>query len=308
MNCDYIPAKLVQRACTGPLAPCIEPYIALMKQAGYVPSYVRENLTVLGAFGRRLERWALGVEDLDEDVVDRFVRKRYPGRRPPRHVRPTLRRLLAMVRDMGIARPGPEARPLSPAERLLSEYKQFLVKERAISTSTVDRWSRVELRFLAERFGSGAVDTGTLTASDITGFVQRQAPLHGHSMARSLVVAMRSFLRYLEYKGLTALSLDKAVPAVATWTMSTLPKYLSFEQVQAVLDHCDRSTKSGSTRLRHSIATRSVGTARWGGRQTGARRYRLGQCTDHHLRKRRATRPIAATTRCGSSNRRVPAR
>jgi integrase/recombinase XerD len=27
--------------------------------------------------------------------------------------------------------------------------------------------------------------------------------------------------------------------------MSTLPKYLSFEQVQAVLDHCDRSTKAG---------------------------------------------------------------
>ena len=40
-----------------------------MKQAGYVPSYVRENLTVLGAFGRRLERWALRVEDLDELFV-----------------------------------------------------------------------------------------------------------------------------------------------------------------------------------------------------------------------------------------------
>jgi hypothetical protein len=48
---DYIPAKIVERARTGPLAPCIEPYIALMKQAGYVPAYVRENLTVLAAFG-----------------------------------------------------------------------------------------------------------------------------------------------------------------------------------------------------------------------------------------------------------------
>ena len=208
-------------------------------------------MTVLAAFGRRLERWALRVEDLDEDVVDRFVRKTYPERRPPRPVRPTLRRLLAMLRDMGIARPGSETQPLSPAEQLLSEYKHFLVKERAISTSTVDRWSRVALRFLIERFGSGPVDTGTFTASDITGFVQRQSHLHGHSMARSLVVGMRSFLRYLEYKGLTALSLDKAVPAVATWTMSTLPKYLSFEQVQTVLDHCDRSTKAG--RRNHAI-------------------------------------------------------
>ena len=89
MNCDYIPAKLVQRACTGPLAPYIKPYINLMKQAGYVSAYVRENLTVLAAFGRRLERCGLGVQDVNEDVVDRLVRKRYPGRRPPRHVEPT---------------------------------------------------------------------------------------------------------------------------------------------------------------------------------------------------------------------------
>jgi hypothetical protein len=91
-----------------------------MKQAGYVPAYVRENLTVLGAFGRTLERWALRVEDLNEDVVDRFVRKGYPKRRPPRHVRPTLRRLLAMVRETGIARPGLVARFVSPAEHPLS--------------------------------------------------------------------------------------------------------------------------------------------------------------------------------------------
>jgi hypothetical protein len=109
-----------------------------MKQAGYVPAYVRENLTVLGAFGRTLERWALRVEDLNEDVVDRFVRKGYPKRRPPRHVRPTLRRLLAMVRETGIARPSLVARFVSPAEQLLREYKHFLVKERAISAPYLD--------------------------------------------------------------------------------------------------------------------------------------------------------------------------
>jgi hypothetical protein len=85
MNSGYIPAKLVERACTGPLAPYIKSYVTLMEQAGYAPPYVRENLTVLAAFGRRLERCGLGVENLNEDVVDRFVRKRYPEGRLPRH-------------------------------------------------------------------------------------------------------------------------------------------------------------------------------------------------------------------------------
>ena len=127
MNCDYIPSKLVERARTGPLAPYIDLYVSQLKQAGYVPAYARENLTVLAAFGRMLERSKLRVEDLNEDIVDRFVRKRYPKRRPPRQVRPTLRRLLAMVREMGVAprlvapprvrRKAPQRVPSVPGER-----------------------------------------------------------------------------------------------------------------------------------------------------------------------------------------------
>jgi len=48
-----------------------------------------------------------------------------PKRRAPRHVRPTL--LLAMVSEMGIARPGPVALPLSPAEQLLARRVQTLL-------------------------------------------------------------------------------------------------------------------------------------------------------------------------------------
>ena len=245
MNCDYIPAKLVQRACTGPLAPYIKPYINLMKQAGYVSAYVRENLTVLAAFGRRLERCGLGVQDVNEDVVDRFVRKRYPGRRPPRHVEPIMRRLLAMLRDAGATPLSLADPPPTPAQRLTNEYRHFLVEERAISPSTALCWCPIVLRFLSERFGSGSVNTGAIAATDVTGFVQRQAYLRSPSSAKILVVAMRSFLRYLEYKDLTAFPLDKAVPAVAGWALSSLPKHLPVEQVQKVLDHCDRATKDG---------------------------------------------------------------
>jgi hypothetical protein len=56
--------------------------------------------------------------------------------------------------------------------------------------------------------------------------------LRSPSSAKILVVALRSFLRYLEYKGLTTFPLDKAVPAVAGWALSSLPKHLAAEQVQ----------------------------------------------------------------------------
>jgi site-specific recombinase XerD len=60
-----------------------------------------------------------------------------------------------------------------------------------------------------------------------------------------LVAATRSFLRYLYYRGLVATDLSLAVPKVAGWSLSTLPKHLAAEQVRQVLRHCDRSTPLG---------------------------------------------------------------
>jgi site-specific recombinase XerD len=56
---------------------------------------------------------------------------------------------------------------------------------------------------------------------------------------------MRSFLRYLHYKGLINGDLSLAVPKVARWTFSTVPKHLSPDQVREVLRHCDQSTALG---------------------------------------------------------------
>jgi len=56
---------------------------------------------------------------------------------------------------------------------------------------------------------------------------------------------MRIFLRYLNYKGLTDTDLSIAVPSVARWSLSTLPKHLPAVQVRQMLRHCDRSTPVG---------------------------------------------------------------
>jgi site-specific recombinase XerD len=56
---------------------------------------------------------------------------------------------------------------------------------------------------------------------------------------------MRQFLRYLHYKGLTDTDLSLAVPAVARWSLSSLPKHLPAAQVRQVLRHCDQNTPLG---------------------------------------------------------------
>jgi integrase len=100
-------------------------------------------------------------------------------------------------------------------------------------------------RFVAQRFGAGAVRGERLRARDVIAFVQREAGRHGRGYILQVVTALRSFLRFLRYRGDITTDLAAAVPSVASWPRSDLPKHLPAEAVQAVLDSCDLTTIVG---------------------------------------------------------------
>jgi site-specific recombinase XerD len=57
--------------------------------------------------------------------------------------------------------------------------------------------------------------------------------------------ALRSFFRFLFGKGKLHTDLALSVPTVASWRLSTVPKYLVPEEVQRLLEACDRKTPAG---------------------------------------------------------------
>jgi integrase len=57
--------------------------------------------------------------------------------------------------------------------------------------------------------------------------------------------SLRAFLRYLHHKGLNPVSLAGCVPSTRQWKFANLPTYLSAEQVQKVLDGCERTSAIG---------------------------------------------------------------
>jgi hypothetical protein len=58
-------------------------------------------------------------------------------------------------------------------------------------------------------------------------------------------VALPALLRFLHLEGVLERSLAGAVPSVAGWRLSGLPKRLELGQVDALLASCDRSTVIG---------------------------------------------------------------
>ena len=228
----------------GPLSLYIKPYLAQVREQGYAVGSLYEQLHILKMCDRWMERTERKVRDLDEaamcDCLRRVGRRGY-GKNAGAS---TLRRLLGMLRRIGAA-PPPKTDLPGQMEQLIGRYERFLLDERNLMPDSIAHVRLFARRFLTERFGAGALELSTLRASDVTGFIQRHAHDHGPLQARHLVRETRSFLRYLYYKGLVDADLSLAVPKVARWRLSTLPKHLPAADVRQVLRHCDRKTALG---------------------------------------------------------------
>jgi site-specific recombinase XerD len=115
-----------------------------------------------------------------------------------------------------------------------------------LAATSIERYTTIARQFLTERFGCGMVDLRVLRAVDAIQFVQGQGKHLQPPALKCVANAMRSFLRYGQYRGEVAPELVAAVPAVATWTTTPpLPKAISPEHAQRAIDSCDTSTAIG---------------------------------------------------------------
>jgi site-specific recombinase XerD len=89
------------------------------------------------------------------------------------------------------------------------------------------------------------VDLSVLCAADVTRFVRRRAMTIQSKRIQLMTTALRSFLRFARYRGDIDKDLAACVPAVANWTLSTIPRALPPEQVKQVLASIDRKTPVG---------------------------------------------------------------
>ena len=60
-----------------------------------------------------------------------------------------------------------------------------------------------------------------------------------------MVGALRSFFRFLRWRGDIAIDLASSVPKVADWRLSALPKFLPADEVERLISCCPRGTVTG---------------------------------------------------------------
>ena len=114
-----------------------------------------------------------------------------------------------------------------------------------LSPATLANYIPFVRHFLTVRFGKGPLELEQLQVYDVTGFVLNYAPRISPARAKLMVTALRSFFRFLQQRGELGMDLAAAVPTVANWRLSEVPKYLEPDQVEQLLHSCDQSTAVG---------------------------------------------------------------
>lgn len=238
-------SSTLRRMHQGPLGVYIDEFAALLQQQGYSRHSSCEMIRVVADFSHWLCRRYLGAEDIDADRLKRFLAHRKRTRTVGRGDPAALQKMLGLLHAKGVVRLARPPRRLSPCERACEDFQRDLVQQCGLSPATLKCYQPWISTFLTERFQDGPVEFKALCAADITGFVQRHSRDQSHSSAQHLVTALRAFLHHLRRRGEIAIDLAACVPAVANWSFSALPKFLLPDQVEQVLDGCNRATVAG---------------------------------------------------------------
>jgi len=131
--------------------------------------------------------------------------------------------------------------PMAEDPVLLTAFYHWMRKNRGTSDITLCNYSR-PIRDLLNRFSD---NPGMFDAKSLRHFVLEKGQHSGRSAAKNCTAALRMFLRFLIAEGKCDADLLAAIPTLAYWRLSSLPRYLQEAEVEKIISSCNISSKIG---------------------------------------------------------------
>jgi integrase/recombinase XerD len=230
----------------------IEAYVAWLEERCYGVKSIWRRVPIVFDFGEfTRSHGAQTVTELPAHV-EGFVaqrvaahHKRTRSKRPmAKEVRGPVEQMLAVVMP-GFERTGRRSRP-RPFTGVAPGFFDYLIDERGLRPASVDGYRHHLDRFEAYLQRIGVDSVRQLSPAIVSAFIVERA---GLGLAKSTVAGsagmLRVFLRYLHREGIVEGDLSAAVGHPQVYRLSSVPRSISWDDVNRVIAGVDRRTAAG---------------------------------------------------------------
>jgi integrase/recombinase XerD len=227
------------RLRSGPAANHIDGFADWLHRRGYRPASIDSTLRSLAGWTDWLRSAGFAVHDchagLAACAAELQAGQRVPYRRGPNdHSLTAAALFIRFLQEQGVLPPA--TKPASLADRwpVLAEFRLWMRQHRGLAETSLDSYQPI----IAELLTALGSVPDLYTAEALRDFVLERTSRHGICRAKSVVVAVRAFLRFLAAMRRCPAGMEYAIPGFASWQLSTVPRFLAAEEVERVIVSC----------------------------------------------------------------------
>jgi integrase/recombinase XerC len=225
-----------------PVTPYVLIYLDYLTACRYADETSEHHLAGLAHLGLWMGLNHFRIEELDEALVTQFLDEHLPICDCPRPIFQTRADIssacghfLRILRDRGVIPPLPT--PVEPVYAEVDRFDDYLRDVRGLASETRRNYRRIVLNFLQACFGSTDIVFTVLQPDDVRHFIAEQlTPRATSAKANSLASALRAYFRYRGAGGDDVHALIGVIVLPAHWNLATLPKALTDDEVNRLLN------------------------------------------------------------------------
>ena len=229
-----------------PVGTHLEGLAEWLRGAGYKKRPGQLLLRGAAHFGYWAAARGVRISDVQEDVLAAFGRHvprctcAHSFRGRDRYHREGAQHLLEHLQRVDVvATSTPTPTSVQP---VVEQFSVWFRRHRGVQESTLGNYVPLVREFVA----AVGDDPATYDAAQVRAFVLAQANHSGRGRIKSLVCAVRMFLRFLAVTGACSADLAAAVPRIAQWKLAALPRYLDAADVERLVARCTPTTTAGA--------------------------------------------------------------
>lgn len=230
----------------GPSGPLLEDFAGYLFRSGYAKITARRHIRS----AEHIVHWALlqglSVDGLDGPALERFGRHLCRCRCGRFYCAARVD-ILTGARLFLTNLHGAQgaqmclAKADTPESELFNSFCQWMRDQRGSTDGTLSNYGR-SIRELIRLNGE---DPSKLTARFLRQFVMERSQHLGWAAANHCTTGLRMFLRFLIANGRCSAGLLGAIPKLAHWRLSPLPRVVAPADVERIIASCDLSSPAG---------------------------------------------------------------